>query len=118
SRSAYWAARAAEALRNTESATQWHRLAAQYSSTYYGQLSYTKINGRPTAQSFAEAALAPEVENRFVQQENVRAARILHQLKLDDYTDSFLARLLLDAKDETDYRLIARLARELKRPHY
>ena len=42
-RGAYWAARAAEAEGKTKLAERWHRMAARYSTTYYGQLAASRL---------------------------------------------------------------------------
>lgn len=48
SRAAYWAARAADANGNADIAQSWYSVAAQFPSTFYGQLAIDKTNpGQP-----------------------------------------------------------------------
>lgn len=117
SRAAYWAGRAAEAMHNTELATQWHKLAATYPSTYYGQLSFVKIYGKPFG-AFADPAITPEAAKTFTADERVRAIRILHKNKMARFVDPFFARLIADAQDDATLNQIAALARETGRHYY
>jgi len=118
SRGAYWAARAAEALPDHVLAQQWDKVAAQYPSTFYGQLSYEKIYGDPSASTFADPAVPADVKAKFNKNELVRVVRILDSLSLKRLIDPFLARLNADAKTSADYTLVASLARETGRYYY
>lgn len=63
SRASYWAGRAAEANKKPELAKKWFDISASYPSTFYGQLSFAKINGDNTALSLPESpqmGLLPE----------------------------------------------------------
>jgi len=46
SRAAYWAGRAAESNHNPEISENWFEVSAEYPTTFYGQLSYFKLNGK------------------------------------------------------------------------
>lgn len=118
SRAAYWAARAAEALPDGETAKQWDKISALYPSTFYGQLSYEKLYGKPNAQLFTEKPVSPEQQAAFDASETVRAARLLHKVGLPQFIDPFLAKLVGDAKSAQDYYLAAKLARETGRFYY
>lgn len=43
SRAAYWAGRAAEAMKEADIARSWYASAAEYPTTFYGQLAYAKL---------------------------------------------------------------------------
>lgn len=118
SRAAYWAARAAENIPDHVIATEWDKVAAGYSSTFYGQLSHRKLYGSLLPASATTASIPPERQAAFNAREPVRAARLLHKSGLGMMTDPFHAKLLMDAKDKTDYALAARLARETGRTYY
>jgi soluble lytic murein transglycosylase len=118
SRAAYWAARAADALPDHALSRQWDKVAAQFLSTYYGQLSYEHIYGRPAPQKIGETAAAPAHWQAFQQKDLVRAARLLDKIGLAKLADPFLARLNAGAKTRDDYKMVARLAREINRLHY
>lgn len=118
SRAAYWAARASEALKEAPTAQQWHKIAAFYPSTFYGQISYIKINGKPQLAALASPAITAETVAAFDKRELVRAVLLLHKVKLTRNADPFFAKLLALAKTRDDYRLIARLADKVDRPYY
>jgi len=117
-RAAYWAARAAEALPDSVLANTWHRKAAAYASTFYGQISYAKIHGAAKPATFRDPVVTAEKADAFAARETVRVVRMLHAAGLPQFLDPFLARLLLDAKTPDDYVLVARLARETGRYYY
>ncbi len=117
-RASYWAARAAEALPDGVLAQAWHRKAAAYTSTFYGQLSYAKLYGAAKPGAFRDPVVTEEKAQAFVARETVRVVRMLHAAGLTQFLDPFLARLLLDAKTPEDYVLVARLARETGRFYY
>ena len=118
SRAAFWAARAARAIPDETAAAEWEKVAAQYPSTFYGQLAYEQVYGKPTADTFKEPALDPAAVAAFDQQDLVRAIRLLHGVGLDKLVDPFLAKLNALAKTKTDYRLNAKLAAETGRNYY
>lgn len=119
SRAAYWAARAAEAaLPGGKTAQQWDKVAAQYASTYYGQLSYDRVYGKPKAMAFRDGLINPLKIAAFHKQEIVRAVRILQHLRIKYLMDPFLARIIANAKDKQEFALAAELAREAGRYYY
>ncbi len=118
SRAAYWAARASEALKETPTAQQWHKIAAFYPSTFYGQISYIALHGKPQLAALSSPPLAAGAEKAFHTRELVRAVELLHKVDLTRMTDPFFAKLLSLAKTRDDFRLIARLADKVKRPYY
>lgn len=118
SRAAYWAGRAAEAMPDQIIAAEWHKKAAAYTSTFYGQLSYAKVYGAPRAGTFQDPVPTAEMLQAFEQKETVRAVRLLHKAGMTQFIDPFLARLTADAQTRTDYMLSAKLARETERFYY
>lgn len=119
SRGAYWAARAAEkAFPGQPTAVEWEKISARFVSTFYGQLSYEKLYGRPSPAIFKEPPVSPAAEAAFKNNELARAVRVLNGLGLKTILDPFLARLIADAKTKDDYNLVARLARETERYYY
>ena len=60
SRGAYWSARAAEAMGQKEEAIKWYEEAANYPTTFYGQLAYSKrYPGQPlTIKPYSSSASA------------------------------------------------------------
>lgn len=118
SRGAYWAARASETLKETATAAQWHKISAFYPSTFYGQLSYIQLNGKPQLAALASPPISEETIAAFDKRELVRAVLLLHKVKLTRTADPFFAKMLSLAKTRDEYRLIARLADKVGRPYY
>lgn len=116
SRAAYWAARTSEVLRDTAAARQWDRVAAQYPSTFYGQLSHAQIDS--LAPALPPSAADSAAWQTFNTRESVRAARLLKQMNRPALADAFLAKIVADARTQAEYEMSARLARELDRPYY
>lgn len=119
SRAAYWAARAAEkGQADGKVAKQWHRIAAQYPSTFYGQLSFEKVYGRPHKLTFRDPVISPAHLSAFSKNELVRALRLLQKLDLEKLYDPFFIRLIANAKEKEDYIMAAELAKEMKQYYY
>jgi soluble lytic murein transglycosylase len=118
SRAAYWAGRAAETVGDNGTAAEWEKVAAQYPSTFYGQLAYDKVYGKPKPDTFVDPPVAQADVDAFNQQDLVRAVRLLHGVKLDTLIDPFLAKLNASATTKTDFRLDAQLAIESGRYYY
>lgn len=112
SRAAYWAARAADALPDRTLARQWDKTASQYLSTYYGQLSYDRVYGRPTSGAIGETAADALQWQAYQKGELAQAVQILAKLNLARLADPFLAKLAAQAKTRADFKMVAALARE------
>ena len=118
SRAAFWAARAAAAIPDEDAQEEWEKIAAEYPSTFYGQLAYDKVYGKPKPDTFVDPAPDPAAVAAFNQQDLVRAVRLLHSVGLNELIDPFLAKLNALAKTKTDYRLNAKLALETGRYYF
>jgi soluble lytic murein transglycosylase len=111
-RGAYWLGRAHEALGEDEEAARRFAEAARHPATYYGQLALQRL-GQPMAEGTAVAA--EDGARAFAADERVAAARMLHQLGMDDLADAFID-ALADSPDPGVRALTAGLALELDRP--
>lgn len=118
SRAAYWAARTSERLHEMPTAQQWHSIAAYYPSTFYGQLSYVALHGKPDAQAFAEQKPDAATTAAFNSGELVRAIRLLSKVGLIRLADPFFSKLLAQATTRADFELIAKLAHDTNRLYY
>ncbi|MBI1216509.1 MAG: transglycosylase SLT domain-containing protein [Alphaproteobacteria bacterium] len=117
-RAAYWAARAAEALPDGNLAAQWDKVGAQYLSTYYGQLSYERLYGKPSPKRIGETAADRAHWQAFQQSDLVRVVRLLVKMDMGKVTAPFFARLNADAKTRDDFKMVAALAREAGQLQY
>lgn len=115
-RGAYWCGRAAEALGQTAQAKDWYSKAAQYGTTFYGQLAARHAgNGRIALP--AEPRVSNADATAFERREVVRVTKLLAEIEgnTDERVTAFLRRISLDAKEPADYVLAAKLAREVGR---
>lgn len=115
-RGAFWCGRAAEAVGETSQAREWYERAAQYGTTFYGQLAALHVSGGKVTLP-AEPPVANAEATTFERREVVRATRVLAEIvgPDDDRLTSFLRRISLDSKSPGDYVLASRLAREVGR---
>lgn len=122
-RAAFWAAEAAVAMDARDPSGQWltkagrwYAAAAQFKTTFYGQMANRQLGLTP-AFSFASAA-APEDQARaaFAALELVRVIRVLGELGEGDLQERFFGRLSKISLSDTDYALTAELAQQQRRP--
>lgn len=114
-RGAYWIARAAEAMKDSQAAETWYRAAATQPTVFYGQLAAAKLG----LDSRLKLPVEPEPTSGEVQDfkahELARAARLLHALGYSDEVRPFVLQLA-EVKDTPGWRrMAATLARALKR---
>lgn len=115
SRGAYWAGRAAEAMGETTLARNWYRTAAEYMTTYYGQLAAQRLG---TGEALRFPTLPQPTQEQtaaFNANELVRVVRQLGQIDQLDRAKPFIVRLVDHAQNPGDHRLIADLAAEQAR---
>jgi soluble lytic murein transglycosylase len=115
-RGAYWAARAAEADLRPNMAELWYQTAAQYPTTYYGQLAANRLNPASELQLPPDPHPSAEETAFFEGHELVRAVRMLAAFGQTDRLSPFLLHLgkLSDSAGWKD--LVASLAATLGRP--
>lgn len=109
-RGAYWSGRAAEALGKGSDSRRWYGTAADYDTSYYGQLAAARL-GRDAIPKFSPEPFvtADEIES-FDAKELVRVARMLSEVGGDDIAKPFLLRLNAMAATPAEHQLIATLA--------
>ncbi len=115
-RGAYWCGRAAEALGEKAQAREWYARAAQYGTTFYGQLA-ARHTGAGRIALPAEPRVSNAEATAFERREVVRVTRMLAEIegRTDEKVTAFLRRISLDSQAPADYVLAARLAREVGR---
>jgi soluble lytic murein transglycosylase len=110
SRSAYWAARAADIARESDNARHWLVSAAEYETTYYGQLAAARLRRAVLPKFPPDPFLTPDDIGRFDENELFRAARMLSEIGQDDLAKPFLLRLNASATTPGAAKQVARLA--------
>lgn len=116
SRGAYWSGRAAESLGNKEVADLWYRNAAQYFTTYYGQLASHKVNNGSGLRLPVSIEVSRESSSRFNAHELVAVSRTLAEVDAKDWLRPFILHLFSLEPDEAWALQTASLAHELGRP--
>jgi soluble lytic murein transglycosylase len=114
-RSAYWAGRTAEARQDQDLARLWLAIAANFPTTYYGQLAAARLG--PAAVSLpAKLQVSNAEKTAFDNHELTRAVRLVAALGLKDELRPFLLRLA-ELKPAPGWRyLTATLASDIRRP--
>lgn len=111
SRSAYWQGRVADALGEKEAALAHFRRAAQFPTTFYGQLSTAKLN--ITNLEIASPPIADEAaRKRFEELELVRAIGRLGELGRDEDRGLFYRTLADRLTDPIQIALLANMAEQ------
>ena len=111
-RAAYWAARAAEALGETKTASRWYESAARYVTAYYGQLAAARIAPGHPLEVPPSPAPSPAEAKDFANRELTRVVRLLSELKLDDLMRPFILALAEQRESLTWKILTAELAED------
>ncbi len=116
SRAQYWEARALAAMGKTQEAHDAYAAAAQYGTTYYGQLSALRLD--PASQPTLPPAphVAVYMREAFNDKELVRAVHELGQIGERDLEEHFIKRLAVLAKTPEEAELVADLAVAEMRP--
>jgi soluble lytic murein transglycosylase len=114
-RAAYWAGRAAEELKKKVDAKGWYAEAAQWSTTYYGQLAAQRSGQRGPLQFATVPAPTAQQAAAFAKGELARIVQQLHEIDQADRAKAFLLRLVDLATTPAEHRLTAELAASLGR---
>lgn len=111
-RAAYWAGRAAEKSANKEIADKWYKLAAEHSTTFYGQMAYeksypnTKINLPVIAKNSSKGELL------YKKNKLAKAAYLLIKTNQTQLAEWFLKAAIDESKNKHEMYLISRLGLE------
>lgn len=110
SRGSYWAGRAAESAGDARLAIGWYETAAQFATTYYGQLAAAKLGTHVTLPT-PRAPTPSALERRtFHAREMVQVIELLAGLGEFERIDPFFTRLAKSMDRPGEYVLLARLA--------
>lgn len=115
SRAAYWLGRTHAALGNADQARRSYEQAAQHGTTFYGQLATHALD--PKRPLDLPDAIHPttDLARQFQRREVVRAAQILVELDQEERLRPFIMRLVGTANTPEEHKLVAQLARNLRR---
>ena len=114
-RGAFWSAEGADAMGYRQLANAWYATAADFITTYYGQLAAAHL-GAPGASRIVEPQPTPADTASFYRRDLVKATRAFAQIGADEYVRTFVHDLSDRAETPVDHALVARLASEIGRP--
>ncbi len=115
SRGAYWLGRAHEEIGESEQSNNWYREGSKYLTTYYGQLSFLKLNPNGKFELDKDMEIDPKYRIQFFNKELVKISFLLDELKKDKYTKYILRHLANDNIAKGSELLAAELATSINR---
>lgn len=113
SRGAYWAGLASETLGHSEIAVQWFQVAAQYQSTYYGQMAASRINLPLGLINPTPINVTPAARNAFKSNDLISVALLLQRAQQRNDAKKFFYAYADEAKNGLDFALVTELASSL-----
>ena len=117
SRGAYWTAKASEALGNKEVADAWYKTAAQYVTTYYGQLALEKLKQQGRLIDYKLPGGNLSAEAAFHAQDMVQVVKLLHAAGMRKETTAFIYALSDELERPEEYVFLADLAADIGHYH-
>ena len=115
SRGAYWLARTYQKLGKQDLAKEWFEKAANYLTTYYGQLAFMEINPNKTFELSKDMEVKKDYREYFFKKELVKTIYLLDELNEDKYTKHILRHLANDDINNGSEILAAELATNIDR---
>ena len=117
-RGAYWLGRTYEKLGNTNISNNFYEQGSEYLTTFYGQLSFRKINPSGEFQLEDQSKFSKEYEKEFNKKPLVKHVILLKELNKTKYTKDILKHLSIDDINNGSEVLAAKLATEIGRYDY
>jgi soluble lytic murein transglycosylase len=114
-RGAYWLGRAYKKLGYKELSNKWFNEAANYLTTYYGQLAFMELDPNNTFELPKDIKVEKEYRDYFFKKEIVKIIYLLDELDEDKYTKYILRHLALDNVNSGSEILAAELATNIER---
>lgn len=115
SRAAYWAGRAAEAGQQPDIAGQWYSVAAQYKTSFYGQLAAGKLRAQSAPSPVMDVMVSSDRRAIFAQKELPNLIIALSQIGADDTVRTLVRHMASTYRDPAFLGLIAGLATQINR---
>ena len=115
SRGAYWLAKTYQKLGKNELANEWFVKAANFLTTYYGQLAFMELNPNQPFELSKDIEVSKEYRDYFFKKELVKTVYLLDELNEDKYTKHILRHLANDDINNGSEVLAAELATSIDR---
>ena len=114
-RGAYWTGRTTEFLGRPDLAAEWYLRAANYVTTYYGQLALARLQGDNVPQLPQDPTPTPEERAAFNANELAQALRALLDVDAKPYQRAFATALAEGSSQAVDRHMTAEMANKLSR---
>ncbi len=114
-RGAYWIGLTYEKMGNEKLSKDFFRVGSKYLTTYYGQLSYKKINPTGEFELNDESKYSNDYEKEFIKNPLVKHVLLLKELNKTKYTKDLLKHLADENIDNGSEVLAAKLATDVGR---
>ncbi len=111
-RAGYWLGRASDDLNNSENAAKWYDFAAQFDTTYYGQLAKQKRGGKRIALSEAGN------DNSILRNPLVKAGALLHEAGQHNYAIRFFTQAVENANSPAQGEALLKHIKRFGRDDY
>ena len=115
SRGAYWLAKTYQKLGKQDLANEWFEKAANFLTTYYGQLAFMEIHPNKTFELSKDKEVSKDYRDYFFKKELVKTIYLLDELDEDKYSKHILRHLANDDVDNGSEILAAELATNIDR---
>ena len=115
SRGAYWLARSYEKIDDKDQSIQWYNEAANYLTTYYGQLAHLKIKPNEVFELKDQHKVEDAYRISFYKKDLVKLIYLLDELNKSKYTKNILKHIANDNIDGGSEILAAELASKISR---
>ena len=115
SRGAYWLARSYETLNDTVTANKYYKIASEFPTTYYGQLSHLKLFKNEEYILPKSIEVDKKYKKKFLDNNLYKLVFLLHELDKDKYAKHILRYLALDNIEKGSEILSAELATNIER---
>jgi len=116
-RAAYWAGRAAEKSGNKNDADSWYSKAADYPTTFYGQLAISKRGGASPLQLPSAHYVGAETREHFLNSDLGRAIVLAAQLGEKDVASRMVSSIAENADEDSEVALAAELGKVTGEPY-
>ena len=116
-RAAYWAGRAAEAMKAKDIAKNWYEKAARYQTVFYGQKAGEKIGTHKALQYAKPPPVTAEFKTRFDANPFMQAAKLYHKAGMTERTSDFLWSFIKAEDTPQAHHYAAQIAAKMERYH-
>ena len=115
SRGAYWLAKTYQKLGKQDIANKWFEKAANFLTTYYGQLAFMELDPNKTFELSKDMDVSKDYRDYFFKKELVKTIYLLDELDEEKYTKHILRHLANDNIENGSEILAAELATNIDR---